>query len=80
MLGGSAVLVGLCSCSAVLCDVYIQLAQPALYAFIWRRNYGLLPQTWEDPGHKNTECDAAVSSQCCLSVTTVPLCFQLANN
>lgn len=22
-------------------------------------NYGLLPQTWEDPAHKNTECDAA---------------------
>ncbi len=24
-------------------------------------NYGLLPQTWEDPAHKNEECDAAVS-------------------
>ena len=23
-------------------------------------NYGLLPQTWEDPGHHNTEVDAAV--------------------
>jgi inorganic pyrophosphatase len=23
-------------------------------------NYGLLPQTWEDPAHKNEECDAAV--------------------
>ncbi|PSC76323.1 inorganic pyrophosphatase [Micractinium conductrix] len=22
-------------------------------------NYGLLPQTWEDPAHKNAECDAA---------------------
>ncbi|KAI3434910.1 hypothetical protein D9Q98_002964 [Chlorella vulgaris] len=22
-------------------------------------NYGLLPQTWEDPAHKNEECDAA---------------------
>ncbi|EFN57176.1 hypothetical protein CHLNCDRAFT_56094 [Chlorella variabilis] len=22
-------------------------------------NYGLLPQTWEDPAHKNDECDAA---------------------
>ena len=26
-------------------------------------NYGLLPQTWEDPAHKNTECDAAVRGQ-----------------
>lgn len=25
-------------------------------------NYGLLPQTWEDPGHHNTDVDAAVSS------------------
>lgn len=25
-------------------------------------NYGLLPQTWEDPNHHNTEVDAAVSS------------------
>ena len=25
-------------------------------------NYGLLPQTWEDPGHHNKEVDAAVSS------------------
>lgn len=25
-------------------------------------NYGLLPQTWEDPGHTNAECDAAVSA------------------
>ena len=25
-------------------------------------NYGLLPQTWEDPAHANKECDAAVSS------------------
>ena len=24
-------------------------------------NYGLLPQTWEDPSHHNTEVDAAVS-------------------
>ena len=24
-------------------------------------NYGLLPQTWEDPAHANKECDAAVS-------------------
>jgi hypothetical protein len=23
-------------------------------------NYGLLPQTWEDPDHKNAECDASV--------------------
>lgn len=21
-------------------------------------NYGFIPQTWEDPAHKNTECDA----------------------
>ena len=26
-------------------------------------NYGLLPQTWEDPGHHNKEVDAAVSSR-----------------
>ena len=24
-------------------------------------NYGLLPQTWEDPGHHNSDVDAAVS-------------------
>ena len=24
-------------------------------------NYGLLPQTWEDPSHHNTEVDAAVN-------------------
>ncbi len=23
-------------------------------------NYGLLPQTWEDPAHTNTDCNAAV--------------------
>lgn len=28
-------------------------------------NYGLLPQTWEDPAHKNAECDAAVSVAGC---------------
>ena len=29
-------------------------------------NYGLLPQTWEDPGHHNTDVDAAVRLATCV--------------
>jgi len=29
-------------------------------------NYGLLPQTWEDPSHKNEECGGVAVGACIL--------------
>ena len=38
-------------------------------------NYGLLPQTWEDPAHTDPELKCAVSSaaSCCFLPFTLPL-------
>ena len=35
-------------------------------------NYGMLPQTWEDPGHTNAELKAAVRCCCCWEVGMIP--------
>lgn len=36
------------------------------YEIYW--NYGLLPQTWEDPAHTNRDTDAAVGAGVCAVV------------
>ena len=38
-------------------------------------NYGLLPQTWEDPSHHNTEVDAAVGP-CSWILTAMAILLQ----
>jgi inorganic pyrophosphatase len=42
------------------------------YNITW--NYGFLPQTWEDPAHKNEEAGAAITADIC---EVASLCFDL---